>query len=104
MPHKSKKEKETKSGRSKKSESKNGPADEQDGSNKKVPPATQVMRVKQPGSHSAAKREKRFSTSFFPLSVNRELQKLLTLADCDCQRSLSCWCRQNVVSGATMHV
>ncbi|XP_039642263.1 serine/threonine-protein phosphatase 2A 56 kDa regulatory subunit delta isoform-like isoform X4 [Perca fluviatilis] len=80
MPHKSKKEKETKSGRSKKSESKNGPADEQDGSNKKVPPATQVMRVKQPGSHSAAKREKRFSTSFFPLSVNRELQKLLTLA------------------------
>lgn len=50
------------------------------GSNKKVPPATQVMRVKQPGSHSAMKREKRFSTSSFPLSANRELQKLPALA------------------------
>ncbi|KAK5857509.1 hypothetical protein PBY51_010749 [Eleginops maclovinus] len=81
MPHKSKKEKETKSGRSKKPGSKNGPADDQDGSNKKVPPATQVMRVKQLGSHSAVKREKRFSTSSFPLSANRELQKLAALAD-----------------------
>ncbi|KAL3049310.1 hypothetical protein OYC64_008719 [Pagothenia borchgrevinki] len=80
MPHKSKKEKETKPGRSKKSGSKNGPADDQDGSNKKVPPATQLMRVKQPGSHSAVKREKRFSTSSFPLSANRELQKLAALA------------------------
>lgn len=50
------------------------------GSNKKVPPATQLMRVKQPGSHSAVKREKRFSTSSFPLSANRELQKLAALA------------------------
>lgn len=50
------------------------------GSNKKVPPATQLMRAKQPGSHSAVKREKRFSTSSFPLSANRELQKLLALA------------------------
>uniref|UniRef100_A0A8D3BW42 Serine/threonine protein phosphatase 2A regulatory subunit n=1 Tax=Scophthalmus maximus TaxID=52904 RepID=A0A8D3BW42_SCOMX len=51
------------------------------GSNKKVPPATQLMRVKQPGSHSAAKKEKRFSTSSFPLTTNRELQKLPALAD-----------------------
>ncbi|XP_027130561.1 serine/threonine-protein phosphatase 2A 56 kDa regulatory subunit delta isoform-like [Larimichthys crocea] len=81
MPHKSKKEKESsKSGRSKKSGSKNGPADDNDGSNKKVPPATQLMRVKQPGSHSAVKREKRFSTSLFPLSANRELHKLHALA------------------------
>lgn len=50
------------------------------GSNKKVPPATQLMRVKQPGSHSAMKKEKRFSTSSFPLSANRELQKLVALA------------------------
>lgn len=50
------------------------------GSNKKVPPATQLMRVKQPGSHSAVKREKRFSTSLFPLSANRELHKLHALA------------------------
>uniref|UniRef100_A0A669DT56 Serine/threonine protein phosphatase 2A regulatory subunit n=1 Tax=Oreochromis niloticus TaxID=8128 RepID=A0A669DT56_ORENI len=47
----------------------------------KVPPATQLMRVKQPGSQSAVKREKRFSTSSFPLSANRELQKLPELAD-----------------------
>ncbi|XP_065822732.1 serine/threonine-protein phosphatase 2A 56 kDa regulatory subunit delta isoform-like [Labrus bergylta] len=81
MPHKSKKEKESsKSGRTKKSGSKNGPGEEQDGSNKKVPPATQLMRVKQPGSHSAVKREKRFSTSSFPLSANRELHKLPALA------------------------
>ncbi|XP_039897936.1 serine/threonine-protein phosphatase 2A 56 kDa regulatory subunit delta isoform-like [Simochromis diagramma] len=81
MPHKSKKEKDSsKSGRSKKSGSKNGPAGDQDGSNKKVPPATQLMRVKQPGSQSAVKREKRFSTSFFPLSANRELHKLPELA------------------------
>uniref|UniRef100_A0A674N357 Serine/threonine protein phosphatase 2A regulatory subunit n=1 Tax=Takifugu rubripes TaxID=31033 RepID=A0A674N357_TAKRU len=39
------------------------------------------MRAKQPGSHSAVKREKRLSTSSFPLSANRELQKLLALAD-----------------------
>ncbi|XP_040055585.1 uncharacterized protein LOC120832938 [Gasterosteus aculeatus] len=80
MPHRSKREKETKSGKSGKSGSKNGPAENQDGSNKKVPPAAQVMRVKQPGSHSATKREKRFSTSSFPLSANRELQKLPALA------------------------
>ncbi|XP_036065816.1 serine/threonine-protein phosphatase 2A 56 kDa regulatory subunit delta isoform-like isoform X1 [Oryzias melastigma] len=68
MPHKSKKEKE-------KSGGKNVPADDQ-GSSKKVPPPAQLMRVKQPGSHSALKREKRLSTSTFPLSDNRELQKL----------------------------
>uniref|UniRef100_A0A8C6LE23 Serine/threonine protein phosphatase 2A regulatory subunit n=1 Tax=Nothobranchius furzeri TaxID=105023 RepID=A0A8C6LE23_NOTFU len=62
MPHKSKKEKVL-------------------GSAKKAPPATQLLRVKQPGSHSAVKREKRFSTSSFPLSANRELQKLPALAD-----------------------
>lgn len=49
------------------------------GSAKKAPPAAQLMRVKQPGSHSAVKREKRLSTSSFPLSTNRELQKLLAL-------------------------
>lgn len=49
-------------------------------SSKKAPPATQLLRVKQPGSHSAVKREKRFSTSSFPLSANRELQKLHALA------------------------
>nr|XP_043903068.1 serine/threonine-protein phosphatase 2A 56 kDa regulatory subunit delta isoform-like [Solea senegalensis] len=58
MPHRSKKEK---------------------GSSKKVPPATQLMRVKPPGSHSATRKEKRFSTSSFPLSTNRELQKLPAL-------------------------
>uniref|UniRef100_A0AAV2JEX1 Uncharacterized protein n=1 Tax=Knipowitschia caucasica TaxID=637954 RepID=A0AAV2JEX1_KNICA len=73
MPHKSKKDKESsKSERTKKSD-KNGSTD-QDG--KKVPPAAQLLRMKQPGSHSAVKREKRFSTSTFPLSANRELQKL----------------------------
>ncbi|KAK2891868.1 hypothetical protein Q8A73_017533 [Channa argus] len=81
MPHKSKKEKDpTKPARSKKSGSKNGPVEHKEGSNKKVPPSTQVMRVKQPGSHSAMKREKRFSTSSFPLSANRELHKLSPLA------------------------
>ncbi|XP_054597623.2 serine/threonine-protein phosphatase 2A 56 kDa regulatory subunit delta isoform-like [Nothobranchius furzeri] len=81
MPHKSKKEKDSlKSGRSKKSGGKNGPTDDQEGSAKKAPPATQLLRVKQPGSHSAVKREKRFSTSSFPLSANRELQKLPALA------------------------
>lgn len=50
------------------------------GSGKKVPPAAQLLRVKQPASHSAVKREKRFSTSSFPLSANRELQKLPALA------------------------
>lgn len=50
------------------------------GSSKKAPPAAQLMRVKQPGSHSAVKREKRFSTSSFLLSANRELQKLRALA------------------------
>ncbi|MEQ2165779.1 hypothetical protein GOODEAATRI_020754 [Goodea atripinnis] len=81
MPHKSRKEKESsKSGRSKQSGSKNGPAGDQDGSGKKVPPTAQLLRVKQPGSHSAVKREKRFSTSSFPLSANRELQKLSALA------------------------
>ncbi|CAL8290204.1 unnamed protein product [Gadus morhua 'NCC'] len=59
MPHKSKKEK---------------------GSNKKQPPATQAMRVRPPGSHSATKKEKRYSTSCFPLSTNRDLQKLTPLS------------------------
>lgn len=49
-------------------------------SSKTGPPAIQLMRVKQPGSHSAVKREKRLSTSSFPFSANRELQKLLALA------------------------
>ncbi|XP_043998413.1 serine/threonine-protein phosphatase 2A 56 kDa regulatory subunit gamma isoform isoform X2 [Gambusia affinis] len=82
MPHKSKREKESsKSGRPKKAGSKSGPAGEQEGSGKKAPPAAQLLRVKQVGSHSAVKREKRFSTSSFPLSANRELQKLPALAD-----------------------
>ncbi|XP_032404156.1 serine/threonine-protein phosphatase 2A 56 kDa regulatory subunit delta isoform-like [Xiphophorus hellerii] len=81
MPHKSKKEKESsKSGRPKKAGSKNGPSGEEEGSGKKAPPAAQLLRVKQAGSHSAVKREKRFSTSSFPLSANRELQKLPALA------------------------
>ncbi|XP_013864847.1 serine/threonine-protein phosphatase 2A 56 kDa regulatory subunit delta isoform [Austrofundulus limnaeus] len=80
MPHKSKKES-GKSGRSKKSGGKNGPADDKESSGKKVPPATQLLRVKQPGPHSAVKREKRFSTSSFPLSANRELQKLHAFAE-----------------------
>ncbi|KAK0153368.1 Serine/threonine-protein phosphatase 2A regulatory subunit delta isoform [Merluccius polli] len=60
--------------------SQNGPANKEEGSNKKQPPATQVMRVKQPGSHSAAKKEKRYSSSCFHLSTNRELQKLPPLS------------------------
>lgn len=50
------------------------------GSNKTGPLATPLLRVQQPGSHSAAKREKRLSTSSFQVSANRELQKLLALA------------------------
>ncbi|XP_061157017.1 serine/threonine-protein phosphatase 2A 56 kDa regulatory subunit delta isoform-like [Syngnathus typhle] len=80
MPQKSKKDKDsTKSGKAKKSASENGPASD-DASNKKVPPTTQLMRIKQPGSHTAVRREKRFSSSCFALSTNRELHKLDALA------------------------
>ncbi|XP_057714740.1 serine/threonine-protein phosphatase 2A 56 kDa regulatory subunit delta isoform-like [Corythoichthys intestinalis] len=81
MPQKSKKDKDvTKSGKSKKSANENGPGGDEDASNKKVPPATQLMRIKQPGSHSAVRKEKRFSSSCFALSANRELHRLAPLA------------------------
>ena len=52
----------------------------QQGSNRKgsnsVPPATQLLKGKQPGSQTPVKKDKRQSSSRFSLSNNRELQKL----------------------------
>lgn len=41
-----------------------------------VPPTTQLLRGKQPGSQTPVKKDKRQSSSRFSLSNNRELQKL----------------------------
>ncbi|KAL0969612.1 hypothetical protein UPYG_G00229820 [Umbra pygmaea] len=74
MPNKLKKDKESsKSGKS----SKSGHKNIHEGSNKKTvqPPTVQMMRVK-PGSNSGVKRERRISASVFPISVNRELNKM----------------------------
>lgn len=50
------------------------------GSNRKasnsVPPTTQLLKGKQPGSQTPVKKDKRQSSSRFSLSNNRELQKL----------------------------
>ncbi|KAG8011186.1 Serine/threonine-protein phosphatase 2A 56 kDa regulatory subunit gamma isoform, partial [Nibea albiflora] len=52
----------------------------QQGSNRKasnsVPPTTQLLKGKQPGSQTPVKKDKRQSSSRFSLSNNRELQKL----------------------------
>lgn len=41
-----------------------------------VPPTTQLLKGKQPGSQTPVKKDKRQSSSRFSLSNNRELQKL----------------------------
>uniref|UniRef100_A0A8C7FA25 Serine/threonine protein phosphatase 2A regulatory subunit n=1 Tax=Oncorhynchus kisutch TaxID=8019 RepID=A0A8C7FA25_ONCKI len=55
------------------------------GSNRKgsnsVPPATQLLKGKQPGSQTPVKKDKRQSSSRFSLSNNRELQKLPAFKD-----------------------
>uniref|UniRef100_A0A8C7E0J4 Serine/threonine protein phosphatase 2A regulatory subunit n=1 Tax=Oncorhynchus kisutch TaxID=8019 RepID=A0A8C7E0J4_ONCKI len=57
----------------------------QQGSNRKgsnsVPPATQLLKGKQPGSQTPVKKDKRQSSSRFSLSNNRELQKLPAFKD-----------------------
>uniref|UniRef100_A0AAY4DN11 Serine/threonine protein phosphatase 2A regulatory subunit n=1 Tax=Denticeps clupeoides TaxID=299321 RepID=A0AAY4DN11_9TELE len=42
----------------------------------KAPPTTQLMRMKPPSSNMALKKQRRISASCFPISNNRELQKL----------------------------
>uniref|UniRef100_A0A8C8D0M8 Serine/threonine protein phosphatase 2A regulatory subunit n=1 Tax=Oncorhynchus tshawytscha TaxID=74940 RepID=A0A8C8D0M8_ONCTS len=58
---------------------------EKQGSNRKgsnsVPPATQLLKGKQPGSQTPVKKDKRQSSSRFSLSNNRELQKLPAFKD-----------------------
>ncbi|XP_063040090.1 serine/threonine-protein phosphatase 2A 56 kDa regulatory subunit delta isoform-like [Engraulis encrasicolus] len=84
MPNKSKKDKESpRSGRSRgrgKSENHNS---ENESSTKKdesgAPPTTQLLRVKQPSSATGLKKERRLSNSCFPISNNRELQRLQPL-------------------------
>eukprot|EP00064_Thunnus_orientalis_P002308 superscaffoldBa00000163_g2315 len=80
MPNKTKKDKESpKSGKVGKSGGQENSEHEQ-GSNRKasnsVPPTTQLLKGKQPGSQTPVKKDKRQSSSRFSLSNNRELQKL----------------------------
>uniref|UniRef100_A0A8C8CYY8 Serine/threonine protein phosphatase 2A regulatory subunit n=1 Tax=Oncorhynchus tshawytscha TaxID=74940 RepID=A0A8C8CYY8_ONCTS len=58
----------------------NSPSDSLKGSNS-VPPATQLLKGKQPGSQTPVKKDKRQSSSRFSLSNNRELQKLPAFKD-----------------------
>ncbi|XP_020332883.1 serine/threonine-protein phosphatase 2A 56 kDa regulatory subunit gamma isoform isoform X2 [Oncorhynchus tshawytscha] len=80
MPNKAKKEKE--SGKVVKT---GGQENDHEGSNRKgsnsVPPATQLLKGKQPGSQTPVKKDKRQSSSRFSLSNNRELQKLPAFKD-----------------------
>ncbi|XP_029579549.1 serine/threonine-protein phosphatase 2A 56 kDa regulatory subunit gamma isoform isoform X2 [Salmo trutta] len=80
MPNKAKKEKE--SGKVVKT---GGHENDHEGSNRKgsnsVPPATQLLKGKQPGSQTPVKKDKRQSSSRFSLSNNRELQKLPAFKD-----------------------
>ncbi|XP_064847549.1 serine/threonine-protein phosphatase 2A 56 kDa regulatory subunit gamma isoform-like isoform X2 [Oncorhynchus masou masou] len=80
MPNKAKKEKE--SGKVVKT---GGQENDHEGSNRKgsnsVPPATQLLKGKQPGSQMPVKKDKRQSSSRFSLSNNRELQKLPAFKD-----------------------
>ncbi|KAM9703454.1 protein phosphatase 2, regulatory subunit B', gamma b isoform 1-T1 [Menidia menidia] len=83
MPNKPKKDKESKSGKV----SKGGGQEnsEHESSNRKtsnsVPPTTQLLKGKQPGSQTPVKKDKRQSSSRFSLSNNRELQKLPPFKD-----------------------
>ncbi|XP_029579463.1 serine/threonine-protein phosphatase 2A 56 kDa regulatory subunit gamma isoform isoform X1 [Salmo trutta] len=81
MPNKAKKEKE--SGKVVKTGGHEN--DHEQGSNRKgsnsVPPATQLLKGKQPGSQTPVKKDKRQSSSRFSLSNNRELQKLPAFKD-----------------------
>ncbi|XP_029503078.2 serine/threonine-protein phosphatase 2A 56 kDa regulatory subunit gamma isoform-like isoform X4 [Oncorhynchus nerka] len=80
MPNKAKKEKE--SGKVVKT---GGQENDHEGSNRKgsnsIPPATQLLKGKQPGSQTPVKKDKRQSSSRFSLSNNRELQKLPAFKD-----------------------
>ncbi|XP_035631119.1 serine/threonine-protein phosphatase 2A 56 kDa regulatory subunit gamma isoform-like isoform X2 [Oncorhynchus keta] len=80
MPNKAKKEKE--SGKVVKT---GGQENDHEGSNRKgsnsVPPATQLLKGKQPSSQTPVKKDKRQSSSRFSLSNNRELQKLPAFKD-----------------------
>uniref|UniRef100_A0A8C8D298 Serine/threonine protein phosphatase 2A regulatory subunit n=1 Tax=Oncorhynchus tshawytscha TaxID=74940 RepID=A0A8C8D298_ONCTS len=62
-----------------------GQENDHEGSNRKgsnsVPPATQLLKGKQPGSQTPVKKDKRQSSSRFSLSNNRELQKLPAFKD-----------------------
>ncbi|XP_071007102.1 serine/threonine-protein phosphatase 2A 56 kDa regulatory subunit gamma isoform-like isoform X2 [Oncorhynchus clarkii lewisi] len=79
MPNKAKKEKESKVVKT------GGQENDHEGSNRKgsnsVPPATQLLKGKQPGSQMPVKKDKRQSSSRFSLSNNRELQKLPAFKD-----------------------
>ncbi|XP_022622171.1 serine/threonine-protein phosphatase 2A 56 kDa regulatory subunit gamma isoform-like isoform X2 [Seriola dumerili] len=84
MPNKTKKDKESpKSGKVGKSGGQEN--SEHESSNRKasnsVPPTTQLLKGKQPGSQTAVKKDKRQSSSRFSLSNNRELQKLPAFKD-----------------------
>ncbi|XP_076023871.1 protein phosphatase 2, regulatory subunit B', gamma b isoform X2 [Genypterus blacodes] len=79
MPNKAKKDKESpKSGKVGKSGGQEN--SQHEGSNRKssnsLPPTTQLLKGKQPGSQTPVKKDKRQSSSRFSLSNNRELQKL----------------------------
>uniref|UniRef100_A0A7N8XBI1 Serine/threonine protein phosphatase 2A regulatory subunit n=1 Tax=Mastacembelus armatus TaxID=205130 RepID=A0A7N8XBI1_9TELE len=84
MPNKTKKDKESpKSGKVGKSGGQEN--SEHESSNRKtsnsVPPTTQLLKGKQPGSQTPVKKDKRQSSSRFSLSNNRELQKLPAFKD-----------------------
>lgn len=58
-----------------------------------VPPTTQLLKGKQPGSQTPVKKDKRQSSSRFSLSNNRELQKLPAFKGihlCDSLKSILC--------------
>nr|XP_040016825.1 protein phosphatase 2, regulatory subunit B', gamma b isoform X2 [Gasterosteus aculeatus aculeatus] len=84
MPNKTKKDKESvKSGKAGKGGGQEN--SEHESANRKannnVPPTTQLLKGKQPGSQTPVKKDKRPSSSRFSLSNNRELQKLPAFKD-----------------------
>ncbi|PWA27834.1 hypothetical protein CCH79_00000132 [Gambusia affinis] len=86
MPNKPKKDKESpKSGKVGKSGGGGQENIEHENSNRKtsnsVPPTTQLLKGKQPGSQTPVKKDKRQSSSRFSLSNSRELQKLPAFKD-----------------------
>uniref|UniRef100_A0A8D3A2E0 Serine/threonine protein phosphatase 2A regulatory subunit n=1 Tax=Scophthalmus maximus TaxID=52904 RepID=A0A8D3A2E0_SCOMX len=84
MPNKAKKDKET-SKSTKVAKSGGQENSDHESSNRKasnsVPPTTQLLKGKQPGSQTPVKKDKRQSSSRFSLSNNRELQKLPAFKD-----------------------